>query len=303
MDFYQLDYFRILCKYGNFTKASEELMVTQPTVSMAVKKLEEEFQAELLIRDGKVFELTQAGETVLRHAIAIHNEKTQMRQELNVGLLKKREVVRFAVPFTMCPSHISRLLFQYMAQNQSVTLHLFQKGHAAIAKGLSDRSIDLGILAKDMINPLLRQQDLVRVEIYASFSPEHPFQNCTAVTPEMLAQETLLFSKIFRHLPGYVNGYLEQHGIHPKVQIHDGFPDGDAKMAQTGYGVVLVPRHLAGEHSAPLCPPLYCELTIAWNGKIDLMQEQKDLICYLLENADPPQAGPPEQPMSDSREG
>ena len=82
MELYQLECFRVLCKHGNFTTASDELMVTQPAVSMAVKKLEEEFGATLLNRLDRGFTLTQAGENVLRRAIAIHNETNALRQEL-----------------------------------------------------------------------------------------------------------------------------------------------------------------------------------------------------------------------------
>ncbi|MBE6017611.1 MAG: LysR family transcriptional regulator, partial [Lachnospiraceae bacterium] len=69
MELYQLDFFRILCKHGNFTSASDELNVTQPAVSTAVKKLEEELGKPLIDRNDKGFALTRAGEIVLGHAV------------------------------------------------------------------------------------------------------------------------------------------------------------------------------------------------------------------------------------------
>lgn len=260
-------------------------MVTQPAVSMAVKRLEEEYGVELIDRDSKAFVLTQMGEAALKHAIVIHNEVTSMRNELNAGFLKKREVIRLALPFTMCPSVLPELLANYVLHNQAVTLHLLQKGHAAIAKGLADRSVDIGIFSKDIVNPLLRQRDYTKVEVYASFSAEHRFNGCDRITPDMLEEETLLFSKVSNSPPGYIRSYLEEHGITAKREFQDGFPDGNVKLAQSGQGVALAPKHLAGAHCAPLSPPLYCELVVAWNGKYDLTQEQNDLIEFLISNA------------------
>jgi DNA-binding transcriptional LysR family regulator len=289
MELYQLECFRILCKYGNFTSASEELMVTQPAVSMAVKKLEEEYGVELIDRSSKAFALTQMGEYTLKHAIAIHNEVTEMRNELDARFLKKREVIRFAFPFTMCPSLLPELLSDYVLRNQSITLQLLQKGHAAIAKGLADRSVDIGIFSKDIVNPLLQQKDYTQVEVYASYAPTHRFCECDVITPEMLNGETLLFSKVSSSPPGYIRTYLEEHHIKAKREFHDGFPDGNVIRAQSGCGIALAPKHIAGENCAPLSPPLYCNLVVAWNGKYDLTQEQSDLIEFLVDSASRPE--------------
>jgi hypothetical protein len=49
--------------------------------------------------------------------------------------------------------------------------------------------------------------------------------------------------------------------------------------------VALAPKHIAGENCAPLSPPIYCDLVVAWNGKNSLTQEQQDLIDFLIQNA------------------
>ena len=286
MELYQLEYFRILCKYGNFTSASEELMVTQPAVSMAVKKLEEEYGIELIDRDNKAFSLTQAGETVLKHAIAIHNEVTCMRDSLNASYFKKREVIRLALPITMCPALLPELLANYVVQNKAVTLNLLQKGHIAIAKGLADRSIDVGICDKGNLLPVLEHEEYTRVEIFAAFSDDHRFNQCEYVTPEMLNEETLIFSKVSNNIPEYIRSYLEEHKVDAKRKYHDGFPDGNVHLAHRGQGVAFAPKHIAGENSIPLNPPLYCDLVVAWNGKNALTQEQKGIIDFLIGEAE-----------------
>lgn len=284
MELYQLEYFRVLCKYGNFTSASEELVVTQPAVSAAIKKLEEEYGVELIDRESKMFALTHVGEAVLRHAIAIHNEISEMRDELNAGYQKRREVVRMAVPITMCPEVLPELLSNYLLHNKSVTLHLLQKGHAAIAQGLTGRGIDIGILSKDMVNPMLQTEEYSSVELFAVFSKQHRFCGCEYITPEMLNGENLIFAKMPNGVPVHIRRYLDEHNVQAKRTLHDGFPDGSASVAQTGKGIAFAPRSIAGEHFAPMSPPLYCNLVVAWNGKNPLTMEQRKLMDYIKKN-------------------
>lgn len=129
------------------------------------------------------------------------------------------------------------------------------------------------------------QRDYTRVEVYAAFSPKHRFNSFEKVTPEMLKDETLIFSKVSTAPPGYIRKYLDEHSVEARKEFHDGFPDGNVKRARSGNGVAFAPKHIAGENCAPLSPPLYCDLVVAWNGKNNLTQEQQELINFLVENA------------------
>ena len=68
MKLLQLQYFCTACKYNNITRASEELHISQPSISNAIKELEAEFGVILFKRLKKGFTLTREGETLLRHA-------------------------------------------------------------------------------------------------------------------------------------------------------------------------------------------------------------------------------------------
>lgn len=282
MELYQLECFRVLCKHGNFTSASDELMVTQPAVSMAVKKLEEEFGTVLLNRLDRGFTLTHAGETVLRHAIAIHNETCGIRHDLSGTIFKNPEVIRVGIPGTMNPALMPRLVGEFAPRHIDISLTLLQRGHAAIAEGLASQTIDVGVLSRDMLSTLLSSRPCGRVEIFAAFSPDHRFRGLSGVTPEQLAEETLLFSKTPTRIPGYIRRYFAEAGVKPSAAYHNVFPDGCAMLARRGLGVALVPRHVAEPDCAPLSPPLFCDLAVAWNKKHPLTRETQLLIDFLV---------------------
>ena len=64
----QLRYFSTASRYHNISKAAKELFVTQPTVSNAIRELEEEFSITLFYRNGSHLELTAEGEAFLEKA-------------------------------------------------------------------------------------------------------------------------------------------------------------------------------------------------------------------------------------------
>ena len=62
----QLKQFKMIAEYGSITKAAERLYVTQPSLSIALSKLEEEVGRPLFIRDGRSLRITEDGKYLLR---------------------------------------------------------------------------------------------------------------------------------------------------------------------------------------------------------------------------------------------
>ena len=67
MNFHSLDYFLVLAREKNFTRAAEALHVTQPAISKMIRALETELGRPLLIRSGRTIALTDAGRVVFEH--------------------------------------------------------------------------------------------------------------------------------------------------------------------------------------------------------------------------------------------
>ena len=280
MDLYQLEYFRVLCKFGSFTKASQALMVTQPAISIAVKKLEEEY-GELINRKSKGFALTQVGEILLKWSESIHKEVTNMSMELNPEFQNKRKTVKIALPLPLCPELITELVTSFVQTHPDISIQMLQKGHIAIANDLVGRAIDVGVLCKDMLHPMLAWKDCRKVEFYACFSPNHRFSQCDYITPDMLADETLILSRTASSISGPIQAYFDRFNINPNCEFPEILPEDARKLAGQGAGVAFRPKHIKDKYSAPLSPPLYCELVVAWL-KGNETKPVKELIDFIV---------------------
>ncbi len=281
MELYQLEYFRTLCKYGNYTQAAAELNVTQPALSMSIKRLEKEFGEDIIDRKSKTFALTEKGEALLNWSTVIHNDITNMRSELNTITREARELLRLAMPIPLCPEILSRVIPEFSYTHANATLNVLQEGHTAIVTGLMSHKIDIGIVCKEMTNSLLSYVPYKKVEYVACFSPDHPFNNVEYVTPEMLMHEQLYVSGIQNTMTVAIKEYLSDFE-NPPIQFVNAYPDSIATLANDGNGIVFFPKHARPANSAPLNPPLYGDLVVAWRKDDPLSALQQEFINAIL---------------------
>lgn len=95
MDIQHLKYFVEVAKQKNFTKASESLHVSQPSISKMIKSLEVELQVTLLDRSERKVELTDAGKVVYDQALKILQMMEDIHSSVNEVVHVKREPLKW----------------------------------------------------------------------------------------------------------------------------------------------------------------------------------------------------------------
>ena len=105
MTLLQLKYFQVACKHKNITRAMEELHISQPSITSAIKNLEKEFDTILLVRGKTGFSLTEAGEELLKLA-----EKLLDRKRLDFEILTAVDMVIYSIDFAQAESYRERML-------------------------------------------------------------------------------------------------------------------------------------------------------------------------------------------------
>ncbi len=133
-----------LVEVGHFTRTAEKLFMTQSGVSQQVRKLESHLGASLLIRQGKQFSLTDAGNRLYREGRLLLNAMAELEQ--NVGSDPTHEgVVRIASPGSVGLKLYSRLL-QLQAQHPKLVIDFRFAPNADVVDMLAEHKIDLGFM-------------------------------------------------------------------------------------------------------------------------------------------------------------
>ncbi|MFD9820268.1 transcriptional regulator CynR [Streptomyces violascens] len=140
-----LRYLLAVAEHGNFTRAAEELRISQPTLSQQVKQLERTVGVQLLDRTGRSVRLTDAGETYAHYARrALRDLAAAERAVLDIADLS-RGSLRLAVTPTFTAYLVGPLVAELHSRHPGIALDVRELAQDRIEAGLLADELDLGI--------------------------------------------------------------------------------------------------------------------------------------------------------------
>lgn len=146
MELRQLQYFAAVARHRHFTRAAEELYVTQPALSQQVRRLEAELGLALLRRTSRGVELTAAGEDLLVHAEAVLAEVARARAQMDRHAGVSRGVARVAATAADAP-RLPDALADFHADHPRIQIALRQGSAAEVVALVQRGSVDVAVLA------------------------------------------------------------------------------------------------------------------------------------------------------------
>lgn len=161
----QLRYIFALLKHKNFQKAADACHVTQPTLSMQLKKAEELMGFKIINRDAQPIALTQAGQKLFPALLELQSSYDNLTVDIQKlkGLYKAE--IRIGIIPTISNYLVPDIYAKWQSEIQDVSLDIFELVSEQLVEAVKDRSIDFGIMAGPLIDPTLDQQILYNEEI------------------------------------------------------------------------------------------------------------------------------------------
>lgn len=195
MNLQHLEYFITIAKTKNFTTASNILLVTQPALSKAISKLEEELEVPLFKKSGRNIELTRFGEVFLTHAqLAINNIEKGIEE---LQYMKNDNEKNISIAYTGCIGSIfiPFIIIGFLDSHSDIKFKFNSNSVEEILQGLKDGKIDLGFF--DNIDNIDKysdvQYELVKKEKYVLVTPKgHHLSNKTEVSLNDLKDELFI---------------------------------------------------------------------------------------------------------------
>lgn len=146
----QLEYFCAVCRCHSITKAAEELYVTQPTISVAIRELEKELKLRIFHHEKNRITLTKDGEAFYRRADALLRETRAMVTEFS-SLGERKMPVRIGIPPV-----ISTVFFPYLSdhfqEDTGIAVQLFDYDTARACRLVQEEKLDLALVNMNFYN-------------------------------------------------------------------------------------------------------------------------------------------------------
>jgi DNA-binding transcriptional LysR family regulator len=177
MDARQLQFFAAVVREGSFSEAARACHVTQPAISVAVRKLEAELGVPLLERRARRLELTPYGHSLYRSALDVAADLKQARASIEALRSPSQGQVRLGVDQTIAPELLvavtGELLAAYPGIRVQVTTGLASQFASAVEEGELDFIIAQEPLAEDR-NPEQDYTAIYREAVFPVARPGHP---------------------------------------------------------------------------------------------------------------------------------
>jgi DNA-binding transcriptional LysR family regulator len=238
----QLEVFEAIARLGNFTRAAEELFLTQPTVSMQIKKLTEAVGLPLFEQVGKKIYLTDAGRELHKTSREIFERFT--RFEMQVADMKglKKGALRLAV-VTTAKYFAPRLLGPFCQQYPGIEVSLKVSNRERILERLAENQDDLCILGQPPEEIETESEPFLENPLVVLAPANHPLVGKKKVPLARLAEEPFLLREPGSGTRAATERLFVTHGLKMKMRMELGSNEAIKQAIVGGLGVSVLSRH------------------------------------------------------------
>ncbi|MDO5385317.1 hydrogen peroxide-inducible genes activator [Alistipes sp.] len=174
MTIIQLEYLLAVANYGSFSLAAEKCFVTQPSLSMQVKNLEEELGVIVLDRSKKPVLPTDAGLAVIRQAKEAVQAFAMVREVVSDLQNEISGTLRLGVIPTIAPYLLHRFIPDFVRKCPKVELQIREMMTGNIIRALDRDMLDAAIMAGGTSPEGIREEELFNDRFFAYVSTDHP---------------------------------------------------------------------------------------------------------------------------------
>jgi DNA-binding transcriptional LysR family regulator len=242
MELRQLRYFTTLAETLNFRRAAERLNISQPPLTVAIRKLEEELGALLFVRNSRGVTLTSAGEVALRHARAALAEADQVRQTVREGSAGERGRLSIGFVGSAVYALLPRLIPLYRQRFPRVDLVLEESTSADIAERIQTRQLDVGVVRLPLLEHADLYSEVVEVdELVVAVAASNPLAGKDRLPLRALAAEPFILFTRVSVLQATIMMACHHSGFVPHIAQEAAQVHTIMSLVQSGLGLALVP--------------------------------------------------------------
>ncbi len=239
----QLKYVLAVAEYRNFTAASEQCFVTQPTLSMQIQKLEEELDVLIFNRKKKPIELTPIGLKIIDQAKVIIDESNRINDIVDQQKGFVGGEFKLGVIPTIMPSLLPLFLKTFLKKYPKINLIIEELTTEDIIKKLSDGYLDAGIAATPLEIESIKERVLYYEPFVGFLNEDHRLFSKDKLTVDDLDIDDILLLEdghCFKdNILNFCNAYKKEIPNH--FILESGSFETLIKLTKEGLGMTLLP--------------------------------------------------------------
>ena len=268
MELRQLEYFQMAARLRNITRAAERLRVSQPNITVAIKKLEAELGIQLFDRSQKQLALTPEGAVFLnRIELALRNIQDAVLEVNEYKQLQKGSI-KIGIPPMMGAYLFPRIFSSFQKKYSHLDIYLHEEGSMSIREQLERDELDFGIIIISGASNHLELLPMVTSQIVACVPENSPLAKKPFLTKEDIAKSNVIMLKEGSFLRQTILGKLKDQNIAPNIVLESNQVVTIKGLVASGVGISflldMVLEDAPGITAIPLEEPIFVDVGLAW---------------------------------------
>ncbi len=274
MDILHLNYFLAVTHHKSFTKASQALHISQPSISKAIRTLEEEWGVTLFHRHSRDIELTEVGQSLLPKVKSIVSQFQQLNQQMSDKKILQHGHLTLGVPPMVGSTFISPLLAEFHKKYPHISISIDECGGNKVGKSILDGSLQVGYISLPITNMPKNNYIFHDEPLCVVLPVDHPLIEKEILTLEDIKDEPFaLFTEEFSLYQFILNSF-QNIGVRPNIICHSSNWDFIAEMVGAHLGLAILPKSICNRlpkerfHIARLAPAINWRLSMVWSHDV-----------------------------------
>jgi len=247
MEITQLEFFLKVIEERSFSKAAERVFRTQPAVSLAIRRLEEEVGASLFDRSEKTPTLTDVGQVVYEYAQRIVALREQARGAVAELRALERGRVRVGANESTSLYLLPDVILRFRERHPNVRVEIFRHPSERLPREIIDHNVDFALMAYEPQDSALEGFPVLNDELVLITHPEHTLARRDSVGVEELGAESFLAHNVRAASRMKVIETFAEHHTPLNITLELATIETIKRFVQKQIGIAFVPRMCVAE--------------------------------------------------------
>ena len=239
MELDQLRYFLQIAERGNFTRAAEDLSISQPALSRSIKKLEEELGQPIFERKSRSVSLTDAGTLLQARALQVLSILDDTKAEITDDGESGR--VRVGAIPTIAPYFLPEILRRFSTEYPKATIVVQENTTDVLLKSCTQGEIDLAIVALPIPAKYLEVEELFKEELLLVLPLNHPLADRAKISVSDVEPFPFVLLDEAHCLSGNIASFCRQNSFQPVAVERTSQLTMVQELVSLSHGVSMIP--------------------------------------------------------------
>jgi len=267
MDLRKLEIFACVAQLQSFSKAAQQLHMAQPAVSIAVRKLEEELNHQLLERHKRSIRLTSQGEIALKKALEILQQVGELKDSMNELDNLLRGELSIACPSMLATYYFPQLLGNFLGQHPGLTASIIQSGTPKIETMLLQDEVELGVITVKGKHEGLEVIPLIKQQVVVCVGEQHPLKDRKRINIKQLNHASMVLYQEDYLIRQKLDNLCKQEDVTLDIRMQSNFLPLLTNMVKNNLGATvgleMMANQEAGIYGIQLQPKMEIQMAVA----------------------------------------